>query len=80
MRITPKIETSVPYLANSRVVISRVANAMALGGVLIGRLIASEAAKATPIVPNWVIGWAPDVAVATVSEVTIGIRRLEAEV
>lgn len=80
MTSTPKRETIVPYFAISLVVISRVAKAIALGGVLIGRLIASDAAKATPSVPSCVIGLPPVCGAITVSDVTIGISRLEAEV
>ena len=52
MAAMPTTEIIVPYRANSPVVISRVAKAIAFGGVLIGRLIAREHAKATAKEPT----------------------------
>src|SRR5690606_1075257 len=48
----PVAETSVPYFSMSRVVMTLVANAIALGGVLTGRLMASDAENATTIAPE----------------------------
>jgi len=68
----PTNETKLPYLIISLVSTSWVAKAMALGGGLIGRIMAREQAKATPM--------APTTGEIKLNDVTIGIRRFAAEV